>query len=203
LPEGLFTLTTHLQWLSLRGNQLNTLTEGLFEKLSNLKYLNLSYNQLVLLDSSTFRGLDSIESIDVSYNFLSHINEDTFASLNKLRKLNLHRNFLKSLHLNTFKRQARLEELLLSFNKFIKLEKSFFDELLTSSGGLVEIRLDMNRLNNAIHSCFFKGFLNLKYLHIAEFYLFNPGCTIKFDQNYLLKCLDSSSSSSSNKVTNT
>ena len=169
LHKNSFANLSNLESLNLRGNHLNYLENSLFKSLIKLKSLNLSYNQMSLINSQVLVGLSNVEAIDFSYNFLSEIKSDSFCGLAKLRKLNFHRNFLKSVVFETFKDLSELEELDLSFNKFVHIESNFFHGYQNSLNSLVELRLDMNRLNHTIEPEFFSRLLNLKYLYLGNF----------------------------------
>lgn len=93
---------TSLSAISLRQNQITTISLASFSDLSNLTDLDLSGNKLTRLDLSLFQSLTNLTRLDLSRNQLVQLDENLFAKISKLAELFLHENKLDRLNRKCF-----------------------------------------------------------------------------------------------------
>ena len=129
LSKKAFSGLSNLKTLELEHNKLTTIPKEVFSGLSKLKTLDLEYNKLIELPKEVFSGLSNLETLDLLGNQLSELPNEVFSGLSKLKKLFLAENKLTELPKEVFSGLSKLEELYLHSNQFTELPKEVFSGL--------------------------------------------------------------------------
>ena len=135
-------LFTHLEHLSLSGNQIAHIEPNAFEGLANLKLLSLAKNAIKTIDSNAFAGLENLEKLFLFQNKIDQINAGAFLPLKNLKLLNLGHNQLDRIQIGLFPELPLLESLLLDYNKIQYIQPQAFTHLK----GLERLDLSNNEL---------------------------------------------------------
>lgn len=106
---------THLSFVAVSVNSLNTATFGNATLLKNITWQN---SGIVQLEQDTFYKLKSLNILDLSKNKLHTVHGKMFHPSSELKLLNLSQNMLHDLPENIFEGLEKLEELSLSYNEF-------------------------------------------------------------------------------------
>ncbi|CAL1573006.1 unnamed protein product [Knipowitschia caucasica] len=96
------TLPPNVTWLSLRSNQIRTLSDYVFSEYSALERLFLQNNSLQVISKNAFRGLYSLKRLFLSENLILSLSPGVFSDLHQLEWLMLDQNPLTSLSRDTF-----------------------------------------------------------------------------------------------------
>lgn len=134
LTSNIFSISTDLETLSFRKNQLNAIDVNTFHNLGNLRELYLSDNTLSVLHMNTFAPLISLEILALSGNQLQSIDLELFHANLQLREILLYDNKLTAFHPQTFSNLENLFNLELHGNlcvdKDIRIDDGDFQELV-------------------------------------------------------------------------
>ncbi|XP_055597172.1 leucine-rich repeat neuronal protein 1 [Uranotaenia lowii] len=106
LPQGTIRL-------DLSYNKLTSIPSFVSEK---LQYLSVRHNEIASLTDKNFANVTMLLELDISENNIELINSDAFIGLTLLRKLNLAENKIKTIQPNAFSVFSYLEHLILSHN---------------------------------------------------------------------------------------
>ncbi|XP_078505644.1 leucine-rich repeat neuronal protein 4 [Lissotriton helveticus] len=123
----------HLQWLSLAGNPLHTISPLAFSCFPSLRFLDLSQSLLGFTtkggiwdsafavkatDGIALNKMLNLTELDLSRNYLTHIQQEWTKDLPNLRKLTIsHMPALKSLEIEAFKNMPLLKELICKWSR--------------------------------------------------------------------------------------
>ncbi|CAG9809768.1 unnamed protein product [Chironomus riparius] len=86
-----------LKFLSLQGNQLQSIDGHMFENLKNLKELFLNDNHINFISRSAFDDLTELRNISIAENKIEYLTEEHFQKNTKLENIFLNRNKIRSL----------------------------------------------------------------------------------------------------------
>ncbi|XP_018049392.1 PREDICTED: leucine-rich repeat-containing protein 15-like [Atta colombica] len=143
----------NLHYLSISGNEINTIESDAFQNNNELLFLNLSSNRIRHLHPKTFANLQYLKTIDLSINQLDvlqisinetelstlyinnnnikNITSHTFMHMPKLMKLLMRKNHIDKIDVNTFVHLTFLEELDLSKNMLSSLPEGWTESLVS------------------------------------------------------------------------
>lgn len=134
LDANIFSISTDLETLSFRKNQLDAIDVNTFHNLGNLRELYLSDNKLIFLHMNTFAPLISLEILALSGNQLQSIDLELFHANLQLHEVLLYDNKLTAVHPQTFSNLENLFNLELHGNlcvdKDIRIDDGDFQELV-------------------------------------------------------------------------
>lgn len=116
LNAKVFEVSTDLEVLSFRKNQIEEVDVHAFHHLGNLRELYLSDNRILSLHMNTFSPLISLEILSISGNQLQTIDMELFQSNLQLREVLLHDNKITAIHPQTFNSLTELFNLELRGN---------------------------------------------------------------------------------------
>jgi hypothetical protein len=143
IPEN---LSSEIQVLDLRGNQLGVLVNRAFSSvgLINLQRIFLRNCSLTLVEKDAFHDLNIMVEVDLSYNQLQRFNPETFSTNEKLRSLSLSHNPLDKLEAHQFPALPNLRSLELVKCQLEMVDKKAFMHL----SKLETLKLSANRFTN-------------------------------------------------------
>lgn len=102
LNAKVFEVSTDLEVLSFRKNQIEDVDVNAFNLLGNLRELYLSDNRILSLHMNTFSPLISLEILSISGNQLQTIDMELFHANLQLREVLLYDNKITAIHPQTF-----------------------------------------------------------------------------------------------------
>jgi len=142
LPKDIFSSLglSHLQKISLKESNIQTIHESAFSDLKILKEINLAGNNLSSLPPQAFQGNDGLRTLLLGGNNIARLRAHQFPPLRNLRKIDL------------------------SSNKLVEVDRVAFQNL--AQGDVEEINL----ADNLLRSMSDKTFLaldSLKHLHLG------------------------------------
>lgn len=150
--ESLFSLQ-HLQWINLRGNEIEKVNRRDFKKLISLKSLLLSDNSLSVIEDQTFKDIINLEYLELDDNLITRIEGNPFPS--SLTTLSLANCLLQELHANAISNLKNIKFLQFRGNLIRHLSHLRLPtdnlELLDLSHNLIS-SLDHNAFHNVFHS---------------------------------------------------
>jgi hypothetical protein len=143
IPEN---LSSEIQVLDLRGNQLGVLVNRAFSSvgLINLQRIFLRNCSLTLVEKDAFHDLNIMVEVDLSHNQLQRFNPETFSTNEKLRSLSLSHNPLDKLEAHQFPALPNLRSLELVKCQLEMVDKKAFMHL----SKLESLKLSANRFTN-------------------------------------------------------
>lgn len=134
LEANVLCVTTDLETLSFRKNQIREVDVHAFHNLGNLRELYLSDNQLSSLHMNTFAPLISLEIVSLSGNQLQSIDLELFHANLQLHEILLYDNKITAVHPQAFSSLLNLFNLELHSNicvaKDIRMDDGNFQELV-------------------------------------------------------------------------
>lgn len=134
LNANVFCVSTDMETLSFRKNQIDEVDVNAFHNLGNLRELYLSDNKLSSLHMNTFAPLISLEILSLSGNQLQSIDLELFHANLQLHEVLLYDNKLTAIHPQAFHNLAKLFNLELHGNlcvdKDIRLDDGELKELV-------------------------------------------------------------------------
>lgn len=116
LNSKVFEVSTDLEVLSFRQNQIEEVDVNAFHLLGNLRELYLSDNRINVLHMNVFSPLISLEIISISGNQLQTIDMEVFQTNLQLHEVLLYDNKITAIHPQTFNSLASLFNLELHGN---------------------------------------------------------------------------------------
>lgn len=136
LDANVFSVSTDMETLSLRKNNIQEVDVNAFHNLGNLRELFLSDNKLSGLHMNTFAPLISLEVLSLSGNQLQSIDLELFHANLQLHEILLYDNKITAVHPQTFTNLANLFNLELHGNlcvdKDIRIDDGDFQDLVKS-----------------------------------------------------------------------
>ncbi|XP_046916799.2 uncharacterized protein LOC124497221 [Dermatophagoides farinae] len=103
-----------LQWLSLKGNQIEVIKHRPLHRLQKLRTLLLNENRLFIIDDGSFSQLTSLEQIDFDSNMIERVEGNPFPP--SLRSLSISNCLLRKIPFDAIEPLAKLEMLQLQGN---------------------------------------------------------------------------------------
>ncbi|KAG5334614.1 ALS protein, partial [Acromyrmex charruanus] len=151
----------NLHYLSVSGNEINTIESDAFQNNNELLFLNLSSNRIRHLHPKTFANLQYLKTLDLSNNQLKvlqiSINETEISTLY------ISNNDIKNITSDTFMHMPKLIKLLMGKNKIDKIDVNTFVHLTT----LEELDLSSNMLSS-LPEGWTESLVSLKYLDLCN-----------------------------------
>ncbi|KAG5327749.1 LRC15 protein, partial [Pseudoatta argentina] len=151
----------NLHYLSVSGNEINTIESDAFQSNNELLFLNLSSNRIRHLHPKTFANLQYLKTLDLSNNQLEvlqiSINETEMSTLY------ISNNDIKNITSDTFMHMPKLIKLLMGKNKIDKIDVNTFVHLTT----LEELDLSSNMLSS-LPEGWTESLVSLKYLDLCN-----------------------------------
>ena len=152
--------SSNMKVILANNNLIKTLDEKVFEVSSDLETLSFRKNQIEEIDVKAFFALGNLRELYLSDNLLSNLHMNTFATLISLEIISLSGNQLQTIDLETFHANHQLNEILLYDNKITAVHPQTFNSLeslfnLELHGNLCvdkDIRLDDGDLQEVIKS---------------------------------------------------
>ncbi|KAM5287757.1 amphoterin-induced protein 2 [Ctenodactylus gundi] len=120
MPVSFVKLTT----LTIRHNNITSISTGSFSTTPNLKCLDLSSNKLKTVKSAVFQELKVLEVLLLYNNHISYLDPSAFGGLSQLQKLYLSGNFLTQLPMDLYVGRFKLAGLMfldVSYNRIPSL----------------------------------------------------------------------------------
>lgn len=146
LTEKAFSVSTDLEVLSFRKNQIEDIDVHAFHNLGNLRELYLSDNKLTSVHMNTFAELISLEILAISGNLLQTIDLELFHSNLQLHEILLYDNKITSVHPQAFTSLENLFNLELHGNlcvdKNFRIDDNDFQELITDINSSLKVCFD-------------------------------------------------------------
>ena len=170
--RAMFAPLSHLEALSLRGNQIEAINDDNFDYLSQLRSISMQSNQLKTVSRAMFAPMSHLETLIISGNQIETIADDTFEGVIQLKLLYLGNNRLKTVTRAMFAPLSHLEKLSLDTNHLDTIPDDTFDGLTQ----LKVLYLSSNNLTTVSHTMF-SHLSRLELLHLAN----NPLETIPDD----------------------
>ena len=147
LNSAFFASIPNLQWLSIRGNDLEV---SMFKGLRNLTYLDMSFNQPISVKSTPFRELEYLEDLKLRGCGLKNLSDTMFTGLSNLLMLNLGYNDLDYLPSGVFVELTKLKVLDLSYNRLYH-STSLPTDIFQPLSHLEQLKLIMNDIPHDVN----------------------------------------------------
>ena len=128
-------------YVSLKRNNIASLSSGNFSHMYSCIFLDLRYNNISLIEPNAFEGLDSLYTLWLSNNNLHNLTSGMFQQLKNLEKLYLSGNRIGSIEAKSFSGLQKVFILDLSDN----LLSSLVEGSLSGLTALEELHIDGNR----------------------------------------------------------
>lgn len=97
IPSDTFNDQPKLKFLSLQGNQFQTIDGHMFENLKNLRELFLNDNHINFISRSAFDDLIELRNISMTNNVIEYLTDEHFKNNTKIEKISLNHNKIRSL----------------------------------------------------------------------------------------------------------
>ncbi|XP_018355580.1 PREDICTED: leucine-rich repeat-containing G-protein coupled receptor 5-like [Trachymyrmex septentrionalis] len=151
----------NLHYLSVSGNNINTIESDAFQDNNELLFLNLSSNHIHDLYSTTFENLQYLETLDLSINQLENVPQ--LSNETEISTLYINSNNIKKIISHTFVRMPKLMKLLMRENQIDEIDVNAFAHLNL----LKELDLSGNMLSS-LPKGWTESLVSLKYLGLSE-----------------------------------
>lgn len=125
LHQDTFSNASHLEKISLEGNQIECMPKNVFSKCDHLIELDLSKNIIRHIDDSAFSGLVNLKKLHMNNNNLTALRRQMFSAMISLEQINLEWNAIESIEEKTFE-LPKLETIFMRENRLKILSADLF-----------------------------------------------------------------------------
>jgi Leucine-rich repeat (LRR) protein len=162
MTANAFSHHARLKIISLDQNNIAEINRNVFVDLPSLEQLFLTANKITTIHDKAFVHLSNLKELEIDKNSLFSLNSETFSGLRNLEKLELSSNSLEVIGDNTFAPLVNLRLLNLGENKIQMLDEKAFNGL----SRLQILSLDRNRLSAIENVKIFEGLQSLTSLNL-------------------------------------